>query len=321
MKWSYFYIELLFLSILTVSCYDEKDLEPSNIVSSYSVPQGTHDYDDVIVDIYDQYSSCLLYKFTDKDTYWTPSGWMNGSLGEEGTNGYIVTPADENYVGQQVDLLQNAWFSFYSDEFLKEFLPVKIMLCSNIDSVYAEYDFSEGFKVIYKGKGVNAWYNYDNICVSYGNETVIQMTKEDTLAFRSSISRTFIESMIGRGKTSPTKEFEEVTNYKTDGINSMSPVELWKLGVPCASLKTYSVSVETDWTSFLMMMITFSEEFLTRTPEYFNEWDHSMANWDGILNPAKDVNGLLKKRYDMVRDYFIENYNMDLQKIGNELNR
>ena len=263
MKWSYFYIELLFLSILTVSCYDEKDLEPSNIVSSYSVPQGTHDYDDVIVDIYDQYSSCLLYKFTDKDTYWTPSGWMNGSLGEEGTNGYIVTPADENYVGQQVDLLQNAWFSFYSDEFLKEFLPVKIMLCSNIDSVYAEYDFSEGFKVIYKGKGVNAWYNYDNICVSYGNETVIQMTKEDTLAFRRKINQIFIESMIGRGKTSPTKEFEEVTNYKTDGINSMSPVELWKLGVPCASLKTYSVSVETDWTSFLMMMITFSEEFLT----------------------------------------------------------
>ena len=293
MKWSYFYIELLFLSILTVSCYDEKDLEPSNIVSSYSVPQGTHDYDDVIVDIYDQYSSCLLYKFTDKDTYWTPSGWMNGSLGEEGTNGYIVTPADENYVGQQVDLLQNAWFSFYSDEFLKEFLPVKIMLCSNIDSVYAEYDFSEGFKVIYKGKGVNAWYNYDNICVSYGNETVIQMTKEDTLAFRRKINQIFIESMIGRGKTSPTKEFEEVTNYKTDGINSMSPVELWKLGVPCASLKTYSVSVETDWTSFLMMMITFSEEFLTRTPEYFNEWDHSMANWDGILNPAKDVSGMI----------------------------
>ena len=46
-----------------------------------------------------------------------------------------------------------------------------------------------------------------------------------------------------------------------------------------------------------------------------------MSNWDDILNPAKDVNGLLKKRYDMVRDYFIENYNMDLQKIGNELNR
>ena len=57
------------------------------------------------------------------------------------------------------------------------------MLCSNIDSVYAEYDFSEGFKVIYKGKGVNAWYNYDNICVSYGNETVIQMTKRGYFSF------------------------------------------------------------------------------------------------------------------------------------------
>ena len=42
---------------------------------------------------------------------------------------------------------------------------------------------------------------------------------------------------------------------------------------------------------------------------------------NGILNPVKDVNGLLKKRYDMVRNYFIENYNMDLQKVGNTLKR
>ena len=120
--------------------------------------------------------------------------------------------------------------------------------------------------------------------------------------------------MIGRGKTSPTKEFEEVTNYKTDGINSMSPVELWKLGVPCASLKTYSVSVETDWTSFLMMMITFSEEFLTRTPEYFNRMGSFYGELGWYLESGKRCKRSFEKRYDMVRDYFIENYNMDLQK-------
>lgn len=89
MKWNkYFYIMLLLQLFFVVSCYDEKDLEPSGITSSYSVPQGTHDYDDVIVDIYNKYGSCLLYKFTDKDTYWTPSGWMNGVLGVDGKNGY-----------------------------------------------------------------------------------------------------------------------------------------------------------------------------------------------------------------------------------------
>lgn len=314
------YIGLLLLLIFAAACYDEKDLEPSGITSSYSVPQGTHDYDDVIVDIYNRYGSCLLYKYTDKDTYWTPSGWMDGALGETGKPGYIVTRADENYVGEQVELIQKAWFASYSDEFLKEFLPIKIMLCSDIDSVYMVWDFSSyPFKQVYEGKKVKAWYNYDNICVSYGSEAVRQMTKADSLAFRHKMNQTLIESMIGRKKSVPLKEFEEITNYQTDGIGYMSASNLWKLGVPRSV--SYNVTVENDWKSFLLMMVTFSEEFLTRTPEYNSDWDYTMQNWDGILNPVKDVNGLLKKRYDIVRNYFIENYNMDLQKIGNALNR
>ena len=99
----------------------------------------------------------------------------------------------------------------------------------------------------------------------------------------------------------------------------MKASELWKLGVPRSV--SYNVTVENDWKSFLLMMVTCSEEFLTRTPEFNSDWDYTEKNWDGLLNPVKDVNGLLKKRYDMVRNYFIENYNMDLQKVGNELNR
>lgn len=314
------YIGLLLLLIFAAACYDEKDLKPSGVTSSYSVPQGTHDYDDAIVDIYNRYGVYLLYKYTDKDTYWTPSGWMDGALGETGKSGYIIAPVDENYVGEQVELIQDAWFDTYSDEFLKEFLPIKIMLCSDIDSVYMVWDFSSyPFKQVYEGKKVKAWYNYDNICVSYGSEAVTQMTKADSLAFRHKMNQTLIESMIGRKKSVPLKEFEKITNYQTDNINYMSASNLWKLGVPRSV--SYNVTVENDWKSFLLMMVTFSEEFLTRTPEYNSDWDYTMQNWDGILNPVKDVNGLLKKRYDIVRDYFIENYNMDLQKIGNTLNR
>lgn len=321
MKWNkYFYIMLLLQLFFVVSCYDEKDLEPSGITSSYSVPQGTHDYDDVIVDIYNKYGSCLLYKFTDKDTYWTPSGWMNGVLGVDGKNGYLVTPADEKYVGEQVDMLEKLWLSSYSDEFLKEFLPVKIMLCSEIDSVYVSWDFSvTPVQTKYLGQEVQSWYNYDNICVSYGNVAVTQMTKEDSLAFRSRISRTFVESMIGRGKTAPTQEFSESANYNISSSDMYTASKLWAAGIP--QLVNYAISEDNDWKTFMMMMVLCSEEFLTRVPEYNNDWDYTAKNWDGILNPVKDVNHLLKKRYDMVRNYFIENYNMDLQKIGNELNR
>lgn len=95
--------------------------------------------------------------------------------------------------------------------------------------------------------------------------------------------------------------------------------KLWAAGIP--QLVNYSISESNDWKTFLLMMVLSTEEFLTRVPEYNNNWDSTSKNWDGILNPVKDVNGLLKKRYDMVRNYFIENYNMDLQKVGNTLKR
>jgi len=315
-----FYVVLLLCLLFTVACYDEIELSPSGIISSYSVPQGDHDYDDVIVDYYNKYGSCLLYKFTDKDTYWTPSAWMNGVLGTDGNSGYIVTPSDEKYVGEQVDMIEKLWFSSYSDKFLKEFLPVKIMLCSEIDSVYVTWDFSViPVQMSYIGVGVQSWYNYDNICVGYGNESVMRMTGADEAAFRRSINRIFIESMIGRGKTAPTKEFCEVANYKISSSDMYTASKLWAAGIP--QLVNYSISEANDWKTFLLMMVLCSEDFLTRVPEYNSDWDSSSKNWDGLLNPVKDVNGLLKKRYDMVRDYFIENYNMDLQKVGNILNR
>lgn len=37
----------------------------------------------------------------------------------------------------------------------------------------------------------------------------------------------------------------------------------------------------------------------------------------GILNIKKDTKGLLKQRYDIVRNYFINNYDFDPQSVGN----
>lgn len=314
----YFYIILLLQMVFVTACYTENDLEPSGEITSYSVPQGDHDYDDVIVSYYEKYGSCLLYKFTEKDTYWTPSAWMNGVLGEGGKAGYIISFANENYIGNQLGVIEDLWFAHYSEEFLSKFLPVTIFLCSEIDSVYMKWDFSTvPFSQKGIGKKVDAWYNYDNICVGRGNESSTRMTADDSLKFRDKINRIFVESILGRGLSVPTKEFDEVVNYNASKLTSKTRPELWKLGIP--RQVNYGISVANDWKSFILMMIGHSEEFLTRVPQYTDNYNDTEKNFDGILNPAKDVNGLLKKRYDMVRNYFIENYNMDLQSVGNGL--
>ena len=96
---------LVLLSLFSACADDSPALTPSGIKTGYVVPQGTNDYDKTIVDFYKKYGSYLLYKFTGKDTYWTPSGWKNGVIGtvaNGGQPGYVVAPADTQYVAKQL---------------------------------------------------------------------------------------------------------------------------------------------------------------------------------------------------------------------------
>jgi len=42
----------------------------------------------------------------------------------------------------------------------------------------------------------------------------------------------------------------------------------------------------------------------------------STNTYVGILNPVKDVNGLIRKKYEILVNSFKENYGIDLQAIG-----
>ena len=97
--------------VLLSGCYDE-DVKPSSkpelIYGKYTLPQGDHEYDDDIVAFYEKYETLLLYQFTTKDFGWSPTGNVAWDVAVDTVYvendliiGYDVTPADENYVGEQ----------------------------------------------------------------------------------------------------------------------------------------------------------------------------------------------------------------------------
>ncbi len=301
------------------SCVKEEgELTPSGIGSGYSVPQGNHDFDDEIVDFYNKFGSYLLYDFTEKDAYWTPSSWENGtetSETESGEDGFVVEMPDVNYVGEQLDLLNDTWFKYYSDEFLKEFLPIKILLCSQVG--YVDYSWDANWNLIYVASPIVAYYNFDNISVSYASEAVLNLTDYDKSNIAFELNHVFAESIIGQGKLSPTEEFENSVNYNS-ASTLYNNTQIWGAGI---MQPYYNASVKNDWGQFLTMMMCYSEEYLNREVSYVNEWDWNETSWEGIFSAQKDINGLLKERYNMVRQYYIDNYGVDLQSIGNGINQ
>lgn len=321
MKKIYLYFMLVLGVTLTSCSNDEETLTPSGKDDGYIIAKGDADYDQTINEFYKKYSSCLLYQWTEKDVYWTPSGWMNGVLGtqdEGGKDGFVVYPPEKDYISNQLHILDRLWFRFYSAKALQKLLPYKIMLCSNVQETEVSWIFEPSFSMVYTGKDVSAHYNYDNIAVSFASANANNLTKDDSLRICTDLNSVFLKSMAGRKMISVPKKFSEGIDYSKAG-NLYNNSDYFANGI-FPDTKNYSPDADKDWTAILTMMISYPENFLTQEPQStLEEWVHKGDNfYDGILNPAKDSKGLIKKRYDIARQYFIDNFGTDLQAIGNE---
>jgi len=299
---------ILYSMLLSAACFScKKETAPtaSTDTQGYTVPQGTNSYDTTILGYYNKYGTYLLYKFTGKDTYWTPTGWKNADS-TSSTIGYYVSQANPDYVAKQLALVKKLWFSYYTDKFLKDFLPAKIMLCATVDSAYVTYVFTPVYTPVFKTKAVAAWYNYDNICVNNARPVIDTMTTRDSITYMAKINLIFIQSMIGRNVANPTADFASATNYSTT-ISSQA------LAYANGILYTYyngPTSVR-DWGMYMQAMVSCSETRLNKSTAATD------ATFNGILNATKDVNGVVRKRYNILRNYYINNYGVDLQAIGN----
>lgn len=297
------------LVLLGASCKKDEKLQPSENSQGYTLPQGNNDFDKTIGNYFDRYGSYLLYKFSDRDAYWTPSGWKNTRYNEATkawTVGFLVQPAEEQHISKQLDLIQTCWFGYYSDTFLKTFLPAKILLCAAVDSSYLTYDFSTTPATIVKSdKKVGAWFNFDNICVNYGSNAIENMTGLDSGTFIYKVNNMFMRNIFARKPIDPPADFVKVTSYTTSFTTQPAAYDAG------AITNYYGSGPVQDWEEYILAMTGYPESVLNTSAP------NTTKSFVGILNPTKDRFGKIRQRYNIVRNYFINNYQVDLQRIGN----
>jgi len=286
----------------------EQSLVPSDTSDTYTVPQGSNAFDQTIVDYYQKYNTYLLYKFSDKDVYWTPTGWrkpVQATSGGSWSAGAEVEASDEAFIPAQLALIQSKWFGFYSEKFLKKFLPTKVMLCKKVDSVGNSFVFTPVFATVKSTKKVAAFYNYDNIQINYGDATVNSMTAAELRGFIYKVNLIFIQSIIARGLSTPTPEFNSSADYITAMTTS---AQSYGKGIIVAY---NAASAQADWNAYITAMVSYSNVQLNTSTAITDTTPM------GILHATKDTSGQIKKRYNLVRNYFINEYGVDLQLIGN----
>jgi hypothetical protein len=288
-----------------VACEREEALTPTgteDIYGDLTLPQGDHPYDATIRTWFEKYNTLFLYKYVPHDLYYHPNRWLGGTydpvrdttyagFNAQNNTGYFDTPADEQYIGEQLALIQEVLLDFYPEAYLKQCLPKKVFL---MDSIY--------WSTSRKGKPlVNLCQTYrggDFISISWGAERVLTITPGEKRILRDSLNAAFLSTAITRGGATRTAAFEAVSNYIDPNIYTRYK----ELGI----LDPWVRDAAADWRLFLATIASTSYAELTAD-----------AGPKNFLHPSFDVNGLVRIKYDLVIAYFREEHGIDLQAIGN----
>lgn len=275
----------LLLSVCLFSCAKEDDLGTiPPLEPDYTLPQGNSPADDRIVDFYDTYGTYILYEFTDADFCWSQ---MEGSSAD-----YSFTKADPQYAGEMLDLLEQAWVELYPTEFHRKYMPYKIFLTNGLF-----YGTSQ--------TPVKVWVDKGKIAVAGCSAALKDMTAEDKSAFKAALQQSLWINW-SEGLEFPDAFFA-VSNYTVNcQASPESPDYPRTRGFVADNGKEWAVYSGFEWWQKKKLdsdtdLQTYLGSMVSRTSE---EW-------------AADLEyPLVKQKYDILRNYVLENLGVDLQAVG-----
>lgn len=272
---------LLVLAIVVGACSKEEKLAPTDQTIEYKLPQGNHDYDPTLVKLNQDYGTFFLYKFSKIDFAATPVYDNGGNF----IDTYAADVADEARVGNTLSFIQKNWLAYYPDAFLKQQLPFKVLLAQNVRGLKSPFT------------KYNVIWNSNQFTVSNFSADFDAMTPVQKRTFMSNIHEEFWNFMLTRLKIEVSAEFSTVSNYAQ--VATVANMYTFGFLIPMTSSTQDKINL--DFKSYIKAITSTTKAQLDAT----------------ILSPTVDVNGLVRKKYNFIINYYKTKYNIDLQAIGN----
>lgn len=289
------YLFFVIMSVAFTACSEDDSLSPYEydepVRNEASIPQGNHDYDDVIMEWHRKYNVIPLYIFDDRDYYWSVTGdvrWYYDAEKDQTMAGYKIVPAEQDYVGQLLQLVEQKVFRYFPDATLAELLPHKILLASQVihnpGSFTGEVPESE---YMYE----NCLPGFDYLCFAGAMSGIENFGKAERDLYKKDCVGMILKKGIDDGKLEADELFYSISDYE-GSYNSSSCLA-------AGLLNEYVSTGSYDLKTYINLIIA--------TP------------YEQIKKRYLDKYSAINDKYEMVISSFKEKYGIDLQSIGNDV--
>ena len=319
MKWIYLLVCMAFLA----GCNEEDDITPREGGEFfYTLPQGDHDYDDKIVEYRDKYGFYILYEYKEKDLYWDNTSWSKSMVEEEdfywmsnNSGDLLAAPADPDYVGVLLDLLEVNMFNLYPEEYLYNF-PVRFLLCSSMGKVLrAGGEYVDGVYVTLRDTlDRYAYAGFNRFIVSGAGADIETMSTLEKSTLVGEANGEFMSILYNKGLFELSEEFASISSYTYSYIPPGE--QLFARGFLANGIlvRDPEQAKLNDFKSY-MKLVTLPLEVLEAEPDPLSYYELQInPPLKGALNPKRDVNNLCRQKYEALIKYFKEVYGIDTDK-------
>lgn len=281
---------IIIVALGLFACAEDKSIgEIPELTAEYSLPQGHSSADDRIVEIFEKWGTYVLYDYETSDLEWLQVDVNNT------WNSYGHSLPDTSYVDEMMDLLDKMWFRFYPDEFHQTFMPYKVFLASTLEY----FDSYNNDTIAYNVRVVR-----NQMVVSNCNEKLTEMTETDKRDFKQDLQDALWGVWLSRFEI--PEEFYDVSSYAT--VASANP-DNWNYA---RTLGFIADEDGAEWSTLDPWPSTTLSENLDLNAYLSALRNRTEEEW------AEDLTyPLVKQKYDILRNYFLENYHFDIQEIGN----
>lgn len=193
--------------------------------------------------------------------------------------------ANPAYIDTALNFFLNQLVNHYPEEFLHKTLPFKILLASYIGSGASRS--ATGFASTNSA-----------LTIGWADSTLLEKTPAQLREIRGQLHRHYFERAI---RTKSVEIPEEFFATAPSGSYPSNSSALYAAGVVERVPSGSVIYIEGDFLGFIQLITGKTTAELEST----------------LFLPATDKNGLIRRRYDIIQNYFLLKYNLDLKAIGN----
>lgn len=302
----------LFIIIATLiplcfgSCKEDA-LTPSEPQQFGEFPQGNGAKDKEIVAFYEKYGTQVLYKYSEVDFRYGMTSMLP----------YYSEPAQEAAVADGWKFVKEECLSLWGEEFMKKYLPFRILLADKIYSLKQTWNKDENGNYIYNKIPKGAMYGFNHIAISGINADLANMTLEQKKNLIGETSFALVGYAASKGNIQIPEEFKALYLKNKNNAGGEQPGDWGFNKGAFLEYKEGGQDVEYDFGLYVKYLSTMSpEEFATQfLDDSFDNGGDYDANWNFI--PSHPI----KAKSEIVLAYFKNKLGIDLGAMGTKISQ